>query len=46
MTDLFAARSLMAFSLGFHILFALSGMAMPVLMVVTVHGGRLGTRTW
>ena len=34
MTDLFAARSLMAFSLGFHILFALSGMAMPVLMVL------------
>lgn len=34
MTDLFAARSLMAFSLGFHILFALTGMAMPLLMVL------------
>ena len=34
MTDLFAARSLIAFSLGFHILFALTGMAMPLLMVL------------
>lgn len=33
MTDLLAARSQMAMSLGFHILFAIAGMAMPVLMV-------------
>jgi cytochrome bd ubiquinol oxidase subunit I len=34
MTDLFAARSQMAMSLGFHILFAVAGIAMPLLMVV------------
>src|SRR5258706_9720506 len=34
MTDLLAARSQMAMSLGFHILFAMVGIAMPVLMVV------------
>ena len=34
MTDLIAARSLMAMSLGFHIIFAVVGMAMPLLMVV------------
>src|SRR5258706_13956819 len=34
MTDLLAARSQMAMSLGFHILFAMVGVAMPVLMVV------------
>ncbi len=34
MTDLFAARSQMAMSLGFHIIFAVIGIAMPVLMVV------------
>lgn len=34
MTDLLAARSQMALSLGFHILFAVAGIAMPLLMVV------------
>lgn len=34
MTDLLAARLQMAISLGFHILFAVAGMAMPLLMVV------------
>jgi cytochrome bd ubiquinol oxidase subunit I len=34
MTDLLAARSQMAISLGFHILFAIAGMAMPLLMVL------------
>jgi cytochrome d ubiquinol oxidase subunit I len=34
MDDLLAARSQMAVSLMFHILFAIAGMAMPVLMVV------------
>src|SRR5690348_5162855 len=34
MSDLHAARSQMAISLAFHIIFALVGMAMPVLMVV------------
>ncbi|MFT5680484.1 MAG: cytochrome d ubiquinol oxidase subunit I [Myxococcota bacterium] len=34
MTDLLAARSQMAMSLGFHILFAVAGMAMPVLMAI------------
>ena len=34
MTDLLAARSLMAMSLGFHIIFAVVGMAMPLLMVL------------
>jgi cytochrome d ubiquinol oxidase subunit I len=33
MSNLLAARSQMAVSLGFHILFAIAGMAMPVLMV-------------
>src|SRR5690606_9251274 len=33
-TDLLAARSQMAMSLGFHILFAVAGMAMPLFMVV------------
>ncbi len=36
MTDLFAARSQMAVSLGFHIVFAAIGMAMPWLMA-TAH---------
>ena len=35
MTDLLAARSQMAISLMFHILFAMAGMAMPVLMVIS-----------
>lgn len=34
MDDLLAARSQMAISLGFHILFAIAGMAMPVLMAL------------
>lgn len=34
MPDLLAARSQMAMSLGFHIIFAVVGVAMPVLMVV------------
>jgi cytochrome d ubiquinol oxidase subunit I len=33
-SDLFFARSQMAISLGFHIIFAVIGMAMPVLMVI------------
>lgn len=35
MDDLLAARTQMAVSLMFHILFAIAGMAMPVLMVVS-----------
>src|SRR5437763_11185205 len=34
MSDLFAARSQMALSLGFHIVFAEIGIAMPLLMVL------------
>src|SRR6185503_4404627 len=34
MSDLMAARGLMALSLGFHILFAVTGIAMPLLMVL------------
>ena len=34
MTDLLAARAQMAISLGFHIIFAMVGIAMPVLMAV------------
>src|SRR6478672_2799121 len=34
MTDLFAARSQMAISLGFHIVFAEIGIAMPLMMVL------------
>ncbi|MFV8750823.1 cytochrome ubiquinol oxidase subunit I [Nannocystaceae bacterium ST9] len=34
MTDLLAARSQMALSLAFHILFAIAGMAMPLLMTL------------
>jgi cytochrome d ubiquinol oxidase subunit I len=34
MTDILAARSQMAMSLGFHILFAVVGIGMPALMVV------------
>jgi cytochrome d ubiquinol oxidase subunit I len=34
MTDLFAARSQMALSLAFHILFAVVGIGMPLLMVI------------
>lgn len=35
MTDLLAARSQMALSLGFHIIFACIGMAMPFLMAIS-----------
>ncbi len=35
MTDLFAARSQMAMSLAFHILFAVAGIGMPFLMVLS-----------
>lgn len=34
MSDLLAARAQMAMSLGFHILFAIVGMAMPLFMVI------------
>jgi cytochrome d ubiquinol oxidase subunit I len=34
MSDLFAARSQMAMSLGFHIIFAVVGIGMPLLMLV------------
>src|ERR1700704_5659784 len=34
MSDLFAARTQMALSLGFHIVFAEIGIAMPLLMVI------------
>lgn len=34
MSDLLAARTLMAMSLGYHIIFAIIGMAMPLLMVI------------
>ena len=34
MTDLLAARAQMAMSLGFHIIFAVIGIAMPLLMVI------------
>ena len=35
MTNLFAARSQMAISLGFHIIFATIGVALPLLMVIS-----------
>src|SRR5688572_6030270 len=34
MTDLLAARLQMAISLGFHIIFAVAGIAMPLMMVI------------
>ena len=34
MSDLLAARLQMALSLGFHIVFAIVGMAMPLLMAI------------
>jgi len=47
MTDLFAARTIMAVSLGFHILFAVAGMAMPSLMVAsTLLHQRTGHDHW
>lgn len=47
MTDLLAARTQMAMSLGFHILFAVAGMAMPLLMVIAeVKARRTGDPAW
>ena len=34
MADLLAARSLMAMSLGFHIIFAVVGIGLPLMMVI------------
>ena len=34
MSDLFAARSQMAMSLAFHIIFAAVGIGMPLLMII------------
>jgi cytochrome d ubiquinol oxidase subunit I len=53
-TDLLAARSQMAISLGFHIVFAAVGIAMPVLMVIAEdqwirrgdEASRILARTW
>ncbi len=38
MSDLLAARSPMAMSLAFHILFAAVGIAMPLMMVIPLNG--------
>lgn len=47
MSDLLAARSQMAISLGFHILFAIAGMAMPVLMALAQWRHNVtGEREW
>lgn len=47
MSDLLAARSQMAISLGFHILFAIAGMAMPVLMTLAQWRHNVtGERQW
>ncbi len=47
MDDLLIARSQMALSLGFHIIFAAVGIGMPVLMVVAeALGWRTGDRTY
>lgn len=47
MSNLLAARAQMALSLGFHILFAVAGMAMPLLMVVAeVLHHRTGQRAY
>ena len=47
MTDLLAARSQMAMSLAFHILFAVVGMGMPLLMVIAEGLYlRSGDETW
>ena len=40
MSNLFAARSQMGVSLGFHILFAVVGIGMPALMVIAEHRWR------
>jgi len=47
MTDLLAARSQMAMTLGFHIIFAAVGMAMPLLMVIAeIRWLRTGQRVY
>src|SRR5487761_2306138 len=47
MTDLLAARSQMAISLGFHIVFAEIGIAMPLMMVLAEWRGlRTGEREY
>jgi cytochrome d ubiquinol oxidase subunit I len=47
MDDLLAARSQMAMSLAFHILFAVAGMAMPFMMVIAEAAGqRTGDGTY
>ncbi|RMD62247.1 MAG: cytochrome ubiquinol oxidase subunit I [Planctomycetota bacterium] len=47
MTDLLYARLQMAFSLGFHIIFAAIGIAMPVLMTMSeLQWRRTGDRIW
>ena len=47
MSDLLAARSQMAMSLAFHIVFAVVGMAMPLLMVIAeAMYRRTGEKVW
>ena len=47
MTDLLAARTQMAISLGFHIVFAEIGIAMPLMMVIAEwRWRRTGDRTY
>lgn len=47
MNDLLAARSQMAMSLGFHIVFAVVGMALPVLMAMAEwRWMRTGNEAW
>ncbi len=47
MADLLAARLLMALALGFHILFAVAGIAMPLLMAIAEWRWlRTGQPTW
>jgi len=50
MPDLLAARSLMAMALGFHIIFAMAGIGLPLMMVVMAewrwrNGGRRSRRS-
>ena len=47
MTDLMAARSQMAMSLAFHIIFAVAGIAMPLMMVIAeIRWKRTGDATY
>ncbi len=47
MTDLLAARSQMAMSLGFHMIFAVAGMGMPLLMLLAeILWRRTGDALW